>query len=468
MFLDLFAAYWLLIKVLFYVAALIMLVSGIDDLVIDLGYWWMKLRGKIPSHNVDENEIIRLAGLPQQPIAIMVPAWQEYSVIHKMVQLAVNKYDYSNYHLFVGTYPNDQQTQDAVDSVADEYPHIHKVVCSNPGPTTKADCLNHVIEAIFEFEKTLPESFTVIAYHDAEDVIHPLELQLFNSLVPQYDLVQVPVFPLPRPMREVWGNHYMDEFGEYHSKDVLVREFWCQHVSSAGVGTAFSRKAIATLHEINQGVVFNTSSLTEDYEISMRLRAKGLKEHFALMAVADSAVPYLSVREFFPKNFNQAVRQKSRWVVGIVFQGWRDIGWTKSWVINYFLMRDRKAVVTNPVNLLAYFLVLNIIIMATYSALAPKAWHFPNVVGNDWSLQFLLMVNAFFLFSRAFHRCFFSSRLYGISHGLQSIPRMIVANVVNFFAYYKALRETRHSKRSGTEVAWDKTDHEFPDIEGSE
>ena len=69
------------------------------------------------------------------------------------------------------------------------------MVTRNPGPTTKADCLNNIIEFISTFEKEEEIHFAIIGYHDAEDVIHPLELKIFNYFIPKYDLIQLPVFP---------------------------------------------------------------------------------------------------------------------------------------------------------------------------------------------------------------------------------------------------------------------------------
>ena len=45
----------------------------------------------------------------------MVPAWQEHGVIDRMAELAATTLDYENYHIFVGTYPNDPQTQSDVE-----------------------------------------------------------------------------------------------------------------------------------------------------------------------------------------------------------------------------------------------------------------------------------------------------------------------------------------------------------------
>ena len=48
--------------------------------------------------------------------------------------------------------------------------------------------------------------------HDAEDVIHPYELQLFNYLLDRMDLIQLPVYSFQREIGEFVAGTYMDEF----------------------------------------------------------------------------------------------------------------------------------------------------------------------------------------------------------------------------------------------------------------
>lgn len=60
----------------------------------------------------------------------MVPAWNETGVIGNMAELAATTLDYENYHIFVGTYPNDPDTQRDVDEVCARFPNVHKVVCA--------------------------------------------------------------------------------------------------------------------------------------------------------------------------------------------------------------------------------------------------------------------------------------------------------------------------------------------------
>lgn len=151
---DAFVWYLLILKYILSVLMVIMAVCGIDDLIIDVYYWIRYIwRERIIYRRYSRKAAQELYSKEEQPLAIMVPAWQEHGVIDKMAELAASQLDYENYQIFVGTYPNDPETQSDVDKVCARYPNIHKVVCVRPGPTSKADCLNNVIASILEFEK---------------------------------------------------------------------------------------------------------------------------------------------------------------------------------------------------------------------------------------------------------------------------------------------------------------------------
>lgn len=466
---DSVAIYWFLVKMLLITTAVLIAFSSFDDLFIDICFWCRRIYQRLTGASADETpslDILRAA--EERPIALMVPAWQEADVIAQMLHNALTVFDYQRYHIFVGTYPNDLDTQREVDSVAAAHPNIHKVVGARPGPTCKADCLNEVIASILEFEAKQGIEFAGFVLQDSEDVVHPLELRLFNAMIGRYDLVQIPVLPLPRPWKEFTGGHYKDEFTECHTKDVPVRAALTGIVPSAGVGTAFSRNAILALHRERDGEVFNPGSLTEDYDISLRLRELGMRQVFVRVRVpSDSKGPghadeYIAVREYFPNSFRAAYRQKARWILGIALQGWANVGWKGNLATKYILFRDRKALVTSQVGFLAYFVVLNVVLMELVHLLLPDSYWFPQLVPVDSWLWWLMIINALLLSNRVLHRAIFMTHYYGWRQGLLSAPRQIWANVVNFFACNRALRQFAGHLLYGRHLGWDKTQHAFP------
>ena len=68
--------------------------------------------------------------------------------------------------------------------------------------------------------------FDIVMTHDAEDLIHPESLRLINYFARTYDMVQMPVLALPTPAREWSHGLYCDDFAEFQSKDIPVRQFW--------------------------------------------------------------------------------------------------------------------------------------------------------------------------------------------------------------------------------------------------
>lgn len=474
---DFFAYVLFALKYVAIGLALLMFFLGLDDLFIDLVYWCRKLirRWRIYEkfERADEQ---RLYTIPEKPLAIMVPAWNEVGVVGEMARLAASTIDYENYQIFVGTYPNDAETQADVDAVCQHYPNVHKVVCARPGPTSKADCLNNIIDAILRFESEAKIQFAGFILHDAEDVISPMELRLFNYLLPNKDLIQIPVYPYAPEWKGFTAGHYVDEFAENHGKDVIVREALTGQVPSAGVGTCFSRKAISALLEDGDGIAFDVQSLTEDYDIGFRLKQKGMKCIFARYSVSDPKLaleqPWvlgmnrefsqvICVREHFPRDLQHAIRQKSRWIVGIVFQGTKNLGWSRKGLLNYFLWRDRRGLIAYMLSFLVNLLFVVLIAMWLITVISPDSWRYPSILSDSSLLSVLLWLNGFMLLNRLFQRGWFVTRYYGLVEGLLSAPRMMWSNFVNFFANLRALRQVMEMGDS-RRVAWDKTTHEFP------
>ncbi|MCF5705547.1 cyclic di-3',5'-guanylate-activated glycosyltransferase NrfB [Pseudomonas syringae] len=474
---DFFAYVLFALKYVAIALALLMFILGLDDLFIDLVYWGRRLirRWRIYEkfERADEE---RLYAIPEKPLAIMVPAWNEVGVVGEMARLAASTIDYENYQIFVGTYPNDGETQADVDAVCQHYPNVHKVVCARPGPTSKADCLNNIIDAILRFESEAKIQFAGFILHDAEDVISPMELRLYNYLLPNKDLIQIPVYPYASEWKGFTAGHYVDEFAENHGKDVIVREALTGQVPSAGVGTCFSRKAISALLEDGDGIAFDVQSLTEDYDIGFRLKQKGMKCIFARYSVSNPKLaleqPWvfgmnrefsqvICVREHFPRDLQHAIRQKSRWIVGIVFQGTKNLGWSRKGLLNYFLWRDRRGLIAYMLSFLVNLLFVVLIVMWLVAVVSPESWRYPSILSDSSILPVLLWLNGFMLLNRLFQRGWFVTRYYGLVEGLLSAPRMMWSNYVNFFANLRALRQVMEMGDS-RRVAWDKTTHEFP------
>ena len=109
----------------------------------------------------------------------------------------LKRLDYDNYRIFVGHYRNDPATAAAIASVAD--PRIESVEVAADGPTTKADCLNHLYDALVAYELANDCEAKAVVLHDAEDVVHRYELRIFDGLIDRAAVIQLPGPAADRP-----------------------------------------------------------------------------------------------------------------------------------------------------------------------------------------------------------------------------------------------------------------------------
>jgi bacteriophage N4 adsorption protein B len=412
-----------------------------------------------------------LQAVPQKRIAILVPAWKEAEVIRQMLEHNIGSLDYDRgrYTIFCGTYRNDAETQREVDAAARRFSNVRKVVVPHDGPTSKADCLNWIYQGIVLDEQQHGGRYDILLMHDAEDVIHPLSLRLYSLLIPRHDFVQTPVFSLELGLHQGVAATYIDEFAEHHLKDMLVRERIGGLVPSAGVGSAFRREAFEEIARAHGQHPFNVESLTEDYEIGLKFRLAGKKVHFACRSL-EGGPPggrreeIIATREYFPGGFRASVRQRSRWILGIALQTWRQIGWKGSLPVLYCLWRDRKALLTNTLVLLAYLVagygVVRLAASAGGAAPAPD-------LGGGLAGQVLGLLFAFNLGAmvwRASMKAKLVGRLYGWGHALFSAPRLVLGNLISLVATARAVGSYVKHRITGAPLRWLKTAHVFPNV----
>jgi adsorption protein B len=77
-------------------------------------------------------------------------------------------------------------------------------------------------------------------------------------------------------------------------------------------------------------------------------------------------------------------------------------------------------------------------------------------------------INFFFLCNRVVQRFIFTRRYFGFWQGVQSVPRILVGNLINITAFFRAATQVRNSAKTGRAVVWDKTSHDFPDLHAGE
>lgn len=429
------------------------LLFALDDLAVDLIYFVRAGWRSLTVYNRYPRAFANALAGPERPgrLAVLIPAWDESTVIGAMLRATLARFDHDDYRLYVGHYRNDPATAAAIAAVGDE--RVRLVTVDAEGPTTKADCLNHLYRALVADEAGGAPRAKAMVLHDAEDLVHPLELRLFDRLVERAALVQLPVLPLPDPHSRWVSGHYADEFAESHVKELVVREAVGAAIPLAGVGCAIERGALDRLAATHGGLPFAAASLTEDYELGLRLGALGLKTMFVRLPASPGSRAIVATRGHFPADLGAAVRQKARWIGGIALSGWDRLGWSGGVGERWMRMRDRRGPLAALLLVAGYAALLLWLQIGLASALgAPIAFRASPLLAT------LLTLNAWLLGWRLLMRFAFTTAAYGLGEGLRSIPRLIVGNFIAILAAKRAL--ALHEK--GGPQSWDKTRHIFP------
>lgn len=433
--------------------------GGIDDLLVDIVFIVHRLwKGERPR--------LTLATLPpprsRGEIAVFVAAWDEVAVIGGMLSTALDRYRHDAYRIYVGVYPNDQGTIEAVAAIVAQDDRVRMVIGPRYGPTTKADCLNTLWHALTCDDAHEGRQTKAIVLHDAEDVVHPHELRVFDSLIDRYDVVQLPVLPLVHHGARLVSGHYADEFAESHAKQIVVRTALGAAMPLAGTGCAIAPAMLARIAAARGGDPFDATSLTEDYELGLRLADLGARGIFARVA-ADNAGSVVAVRAYFPGTIRESIRQKTRWMNGIALAGWDRTGWARprAYADHWMRMRDRRAPLAVVVLAVAYVGILAwAVSTAAHHWAGPAA---PPLAPPRPIATGMFIANAALLAWRLALRMLFTGRSYGLAEAVWALPRFVVGNWVALIVAPCAVVHYIGMLRGAAPV-WDKTRHEFPDL----
>ncbi len=475
-------------KMFFYIFGFVVvamyLILGIDDFVWDI--WSIIRRIFQGKKRLNLNE---LEAVPTKLLAVSIAAWHEDNVLGDVIDNLIEStiYPRSMYHIFLGVYPNDEPTIATAEALARRHGNVHVIINNKPGPTSKAQNINYVITQIREFEREHGWKFASLTIHDSEDVVHPYELKATNQLIDKYKALQFPVFPLiPKPtfgnfFKNITSGTYADEFAENHYVTVVNRCDVGAFVPSAGTGFALSREVLDIFGDDD---VLPADSLTEDYRLSLTLYEKGIQMRYVLESVPRVSQEnklednYIATRSMFPNTFKTAVKQKTRWILGITMQSlrFRDIFKTKGLRLTgrYSMYKDYKAKIGNLLSFLGYP-VLIYFFVSLFTPLTP-IYPFGS---PSWYLSIAVTI---LMIIRQTHRAFAIFNIYGMRSVFFAclfppiLPiRLVWGNIINFVSTVRAYRQnifgqkqpkdrqSSKTMRSGKkkQLAWAKTDHSF-------
>lgn len=432
-------------------AAIFFLLGAVDDICLDLSWLWLRLTGRARTRPVDRNALAR-APLKGRAV-VMIAAWQEEHVIATTVAHALAAWRQDELRIYVGCYRNDSASAQAVIRGAGGDPRVRLVIHDRNGPSSKADCLNRLYAALCEDERRSGIEARMVVLQDAEDMVDPAALALLDEAMDRADFVQIPVLPEPQAGRRWIAGHYCDEFAEAHGKSMVVRDALGAALPAAGVGCAFSRRALARIaaeHGVS-GLPFASECLTEDYELGIKISELEGRSEFLRARGEDGRL--VATRACFPHALVAAVRQKTRWVHGICFQGWDRLGWKGRPAENWMRLRDRRGPMTALVLAAAYllFALASLLWLASLAGVIELPAASPAV-------HFVLSLNIFAFVWRAGWRFAFTTREYGLIEGMFSVARIPVANVIAIMAGRRALAAYWRTLQGAAPV-WDKTEH---------
>ena len=474
------------------------LIGGIDDLLVD-GIWMIRwcyrrltvYRHKIPmdiqafisKYAINYATLRENHNLYSEYHAIFVPAWNEAKVIGDMLNGCKHAWMHSDiaHRIYVGCYPNDNDTIAQVIKAARNNINISLILCANDGPTTKADCLNQLWRAMLRDELKLGIKAKSIILHDAEDRPHEDSLMIFDRLIGKNDIIQLPVIPLAAHGSQIISGHYCDEFCESHGKAMVVREALGASLPLAGVGCAIERNCLGRWASRKNGLPFAGDSVTEDYELGIQIGSAGRGTIMVRMKDRDGQL--IGTRSYFPTTMEAAIKQKSRWVMGIALSGWDRLGWAnaayhnqkhaiaierrtstaKQYPLrlplnlgeNWMRLRDRRSIFAAFTVCCAYILALlsGLLWIAQYAG-----YYSFDPLSNI--MQSMLLCSSFLLFWRFLMRSAFSYYHYGIAQACYVLPRMVVSNVISILAARRAV--AIYCKYClGYSMIWEKTRHEI-------
>lgn len=438
--------------------AIWILLNGVDDLIIDVAAVLSCVRRR---HSADPDERTpteaELDAALKRRMAIFVPLWKEHKVIQKMIDNNVVRLRYPNIDFFVGVYPNDSLTVAAVGETVKRHRNVHMALAPHDGPTSKADNLNWIYQRMLLHEQEHGVRFDMVLTHDAEDLIHPDALRWINYYAQFNDMVQIPVLALKTPLWNLAHGVYCDEFAEFQFKDMPARQMLGGFIPSNGVGTGFSRRALETLAEWYNNRIFEPSCLTEDYENGFRINRLHLPQKFIPIHMRDGQP--IATREYFPQTFGLAVRQRTRWVTGIMLQSWEFHSAEDTLRQLYWFWRDRKGVIGNLLTLGANALFVFGLCTWGWSRAAHQEWALGHGISR---FRGLFVIGAAMQALQTSIRTFCSARIYGWRFACGVPLRVLVANLINASATARAIAIYANAKLRGRPLRWVKTEHAYP------
>jgi adsorption protein B len=154
-----------------------------------------------------------------------------------------------------------------------------------------------------------------------------------------------------------------------------------------------------------------------------------------------------------------AIRQRTRWIMGITLQSWEYHSAGETFRYLYWFWRDRKGLAGNLITPLANILFVFGLSTWTWSRATHHAW----LLARDLSRFYPIYVLGLSLQAlQTAIRVVSSARIYGWGFACAVPLRVIVANLINCISTLRAISVYADAKVHGRPLRWVKTEHAYP------
>ena len=345
-----------------------------------------------------------------------------------MLKATLQRLEHHDYRIFVGYYRNDPATAAAIASVADE--RIESVRSRPTGRRPRPTASTISMMRLLAYETASGRSPVAIVLHDAEDLVHPLELTLFDQLIDRAARHPAAGAAAGRPGIALDQRPLLRRIRR-KPRQGTGRARGGRRVDPAGRGRLRhrARRAGPASPPRQGGRPFAGASMTEDYEMGLRLGALGLKTMFVrIPAIPGSRAVVSQPRPFSgqprrrrPPEGALARRHRLRRLgpAGLARRAGRAL--------------DADARPPRPAGGAADGRRLCAPPSCGCSCGSPKRSARRSSALSP-VLATLLTINAWLLGWRVLMRAGFITAAYGLRQGLLSIPRLVVGNIIAMLA----------------------------------
>jgi adsorption protein B len=161
----------------------------------------------------------------------------------------------------------------------------------------------------------------------------------------------------------------------------------------------------------------------------------------------------VATREYFPRTLRAALKQRTRWTIGISLQSWERMGLRAPLRQLYWFWRDRKGLVGNLIAPLTNIFFL----WGILATLCGKC-----NLGMNGTLRLMFVFTLLLSVLHLSIRACCVARIYGIGFALGVPARAVFGNFVNCVATVTAIWRYSTSKVQGRPLVWIKTEHTYP------